>query len=96
MTAIVWKRAAQALASGGELIVRHPTAQPRVMLWLDWQDTRNLDTEHRLSRLTRWILDAEQSGALWGLRLPGFEAPPDAGESHCRRGLEKLALWTAP
>lgn len=60
-------------------------------LWLDWQDCPETDTEARLSRLTRWALDAEQAGHAWGLNLPGFRLAPGHGEHHLRQGLEALA-----
>lgn len=93
LRAIAWKQAARALATGSELVVRDTTTQARRTLWLEWQDTAGLDAEQRLSRLTRWILSAEQSGLAWGLRAPGLELPPDAGPAHRDRGLERLALW---
>ena len=93
MKAVVWKQAARALATGGELVVRDTTTQARRTLWLDWQDTAGLPTEQRLSRLARWVLAADQAGLAWGLRLPGAELPPQAGEPHRQAGLERLALW---
>lgn len=61
-------------------------------LWLDWQLTGG-DTEQRLSQLTRWLLDARDSGLRYGLRLPDQEIAPSQGETHDRRCLEALALY---
>ena len=62
-------------------------------LWLDWNLLPpHLDVEARLSRLTRWVLTADQGGLRFGLRLPGLELPPDTGESHRLACLRALAL----
>lgn len=63
-------------------------------LWLNWELAAG-DTEQRLSQLTRWLLDARDSGQPYGLRLPGTEIPPAHGEAHDRRCLEALALFRA-
>lgn len=49
--------------------------------------------EARLSQLCRWILDAEQSGVSYGLRLPHLIIPSAIGITHQRRCLEALALF---
>lgn len=60
-------------------------------LWLNWDDCPETDPEARLSRLARWLLDAEQAGRSWGLTLPGKRLPPGHGEHHLRQALEALA-----
>jgi len=61
--------------------------------WLDWDTLDGLDAEARLSVLTRWVLDAEQDGEHYGLRLPGTVIAPGAGETHRERCLTALALF---
>lgn len=62
-------------------------------LWLDWDSLpARLDTEARLSRLCRWIVDAETGGMRYGLRLPGVEIPAGNGPHHRERCLATLAL----
>lgn len=62
-------------------------------LWLDWnQLPAGLDTEAKLSRLTRWVLQADQEGLRYGLRLPGQALAPDSGEAHRLACLRELAL----
>lgn len=90
---VVWKKAARALDTGGELVSRDTSSASRQELWLDWAATGSLAPEDRLSRLTAWLLACERAGADWGLRLPGRELPPDQGELQRRQGLEMLALW---
>lgn len=60
-------------------------------LWLDWTSAPERDSEARLSRLTRWVLDSHASGQPYGLRLPGRELPPATGDAHLRLCLEALA-----
>ena len=66
------------------------------LLWLDWtQLPAGLDTEARVSRLTRWVMDAESLRLRYGLRLPHAEIAPDGGPSHRARCLRELALTPA-
>jgi uncharacterized protein (DUF58 family) len=62
-------------------------------LWLDWNELDGVDTEHRLSQLCRWILDANRLRHCYGLRLPGMEIAPASGEVHKVRCLEALARF---
>ena len=62
-------------------------------VWLDWEALPGMDTEARLSRLTRWTLDAEAAGHAYGLRLPGRVVAPARGEAHMQQCLTELALF---
>ncbi|MCM5678327.1 DUF58 domain-containing protein [Schlegelella sp. S2-27] len=87
---VVWKK----VAKTDELISRDTSAAARQELWLDYLHTGPLPAEHRLSRLTAWVMAAEQLGLVYGLRLPGStELLPEHGEAHKRRCLEQLALY---
>jgi len=92
---VAWKKAAQALETGAELVSRDTSVSARHEVWLDWADCAPLAPEDRISRLTAWTLSAERIGADYGLRLPGLEIAPQGGESQRRRCLEALALWQA-
>lgn len=62
---------------------------------LDWDSLpASLDDEARLSRLTRWTLDADAAGMRFGLRLPGVQIAVDSGPAHRLRCLEALATWS--
>jgi len=52
-----------------------------------------LDVETRLSQLCRWVLDAEQAGQRYGLRLPGTTLTPDHGPAHQQACLAALAAF---
>jgi uncharacterized protein (DUF58 family) len=84
---VVWKKAAKV----DELVSRDTQQAQRYELWLDFAQAGHTDTEHKLSRLAAWVLQAERLGLDYGLRLPGQQIAPDSGEAHKRRCLEALA-----
>lgn len=60
---------------------------------LDWETLAGLDTEARLSRLCRWVIDMHSQGIAYGLKLPGFSTEPALNEAHRTRCLHALALF---
>jgi uncharacterized protein (DUF58 family) len=90
---VAWKKAAQALATGAELVSRDTRTSARQELWLDWAACGGLAPEARLSRLVSWTLAAHRADADWGLRLPGLEVEAADGDPQRARCLEALALW---
>ena len=66
------------------------------MIMLEWDSLAGLDVEERLSRLARWVLDAEQANLRYGLRLPGTDIAPANGLRHSQHCLEALALYGLP
>jgi len=95
MKLVAWKKAAQALETGAELVSRDTSVSARQELWLDWAACGAVSPEERLSRLAAWTLVAERAGTDFGLRLPGVDLAPEGGEAQRRRCLEALALWRA-
>lgn len=89
---IAWK----ALAREQGLLTKEFSAMASSELWLDWDDAHAADPEARLSVLAHWVLQAEDFGQSFGLRLPGLEIPPNRGEAHRARCLEALALFESP
>ncbi len=87
---IAWKAAARDYG----LLTKQFIGRADAELWLDWNDLpSSMDDESRLSRLCRWVLDAEAAGISYGLRLPGKELPLAYGEQHRHNCLEALALF---
>lgn len=86
---IHWK----GVAKGQGVHVKEYRGEESVELYLDFAYAPGHDVEARLSRLCRWLLDAEQTGAVYGLRLPGTDLKPSSGPLHLRRCLESLALF---
>ena len=93
MKLVAWKKAAQALETGSELVSRDTSVSSRHEIWLEWSACASMASEDRLSRLAAWTLAAERAGTSFGLRLPGLEIAPEGGETQRRRCLEALALW---
>jgi uncharacterized protein (DUF58 family) len=86
---VMWKK----VARSGEWVSRETAGTAQRELWLDWADAAAPDIEQRLSRLTAWVLAAEQQSLASGLRLPGRVIEPALGELHQRAALDVLAQW---
>lgn len=87
---IAWK--ADAREQG--LLTKLFSGRAESHLWLDWSKLPDtLDIEARISRLTRWVLDADQMDTAYGLKLPGTTIEPATGVDHRTRCLETLALY---
>lgn len=85
---IHWK----AFAKGQGLHSKQFQGETSPELWLDLDHTSGQNLEDRLSRMCRWILEAENSGTRYGFKLPGLTLHPAVGESHSKKCLEALAL----
>ena len=86
---ISWKSLAKEQTLQSKEFVNEVSAE----LWLDESFLKESDTESRLSQLCRWILDAEQLGLDYGLRLKHIEIPPDHGKPHQTQCLQALAAY---
>ena len=87
---VAWK----AVARSEDMLTKQFTGEAAAELWLDAARLAHLGVEQRLSRLAGWVLEAERSGAQYGLRLPGSEIPPAHGELHRNACLQALALYS--
>jgi uncharacterized protein (DUF58 family) len=86
---VAWKAAARAES----MLTKQFSGAAGAELWLDWSLLAGMPAdEQRLSRLCGWVLQAEQAGARYGLRLPGIEVAPGRGDAHCSACLQALAL----
>lgn len=86
---IAWKAAAREQG----LLTKQFTGTAAMQLWLSLALLpAELDLEEKLSRLTRWLIDAHAGGLAYGLRLPGVTIGLGSGEAHRDRCLEALAL----
>lgn len=86
---IYWK----AVAKEQGLHTKFYDSDQTAVIWLDWARTPGGSDEEKLSQLSRWVLDAEQTGSLYGLRLPSLKIEPGRGEVHRSQSLEALALF---
>jgi uncharacterized protein (DUF58 family) len=86
---VAWKAAARS----DSMLTKQFAGAAGSEMWLDWAALPPaMQTEQRLSRLAGWVIAAEQSGARYGLRLPGCALAPERGESHRAACLRALAL----
>lgn len=85
---VAWK----AYARGAPLLVKEYTGRGARSLLFDYASLDGLATEARLEQLARWVVDAEASGARYGLRLPQRHIAEARGAAHQHRCLEALAL----
>ena len=90
---VVWKKSTRTdhQADGGLVVRDTPPAQQHE-LWLDDQHTGAAERELQLSRLCAWVLQAEQIGLDYGLRLGSEAIAPANGPAHQQQCLQALAL----
>ena len=87
---IAWKAAAR----DHGLLTKQFIGRASAELWLSLDlMPLNLALEEKLSRLARWVLDAQSSGIPFGLDLAGTRIGIASGEAHRERCLEALALF---
>ncbi len=87
--AIAWKPSARR----GTLLVREFEQPAGTDIDLDWRELHGLAHEARISRLARWVEDAERDGRRYRLQLPAQSAiGPDRGPAHRHACLRALAL----
>jgi uncharacterized protein (DUF58 family) len=95
MRRMAWK--AMARSASGEPLTKSFEGGSGGELLLDWRSLpATLDVETKVSRLTRWVLQAEAAGQRFTLALPGGELGPDTGAAHRAACLERLATFALP
>lgn len=88
---VAWK----AYAREAPLLVKEYSSAGSPLRLLSLEDARQADTEARLGQLARWVVDAEASGDLYGLELPGERITAHRGPHHRHKCLLALALYGA-
>lgn len=86
---VSWK----SFARNNELMTKHYSGGATVERWIDWSNIAVDDTEEKLSVMCRLVLESDERGATYGLRLPGTSIDPDSGKPHRHRCLRALALY---
>jgi uncharacterized protein (DUF58 family) len=90
---IAWKAAAR----GQGLLTKQFVAEAGSPACFGWDDTpAGIGEEGRLSRLARWVIEADAAGTAFSLRLPGRILPQGSGDSQRESALEALALHDGP
>ncbi|MCZ8130680.1 MAG: DUF58 domain-containing protein [Steroidobacteraceae bacterium] len=86
---IAWK----AYARGGALVVKEYVGSARTPVTFDLDTVPGRDLEARLQRLARWIVDAEERGDRYGIRLGSVVVPAGSGLPHRNQCLARLATY---
>jgi uncharacterized protein (DUF58 family) len=85
---VAWKPSARI----GKLLVREYEARSDRELRLEWNALAALPYELRISRLARWVIEADRIGARFSLALPTQTLGPAQGHAHRHACLQALAL----
>ncbi len=86
---VAWKRSAQIQ----DLVSReyHDTRGQHITF--DWSNVQHLPLEQALSRLTAWVVRADDLGLHYRLLMPDFDSGSGQGHQHRHRCLRSLALF---
>ncbi len=87
---IAWK----AVSRGQGIFIKDFTAMADHFTLLDFDDFTSRDPEYRLSRLCSMVLAADRQNLSFGLKLPHTLIAPARGQSHKKKCLRALALYT--
>jgi uncharacterized protein (DUF58 family) len=95
MRHLAWRQIARLDPSmGGQIVTKHFEGGAVEDITLDFDLLPpGLGVEARLSRMTRWVLEAEQGAKPYGFRLGATVFPPACGEAHQAACLQALALY---
>lgn len=85
---VAWKASARL----GKLLVREYESRSDRDLRLDWNALPGLAREARISRLARWVVEADKLNARYLLVLPGQSYGPSLGHTQRHTCLQALAL----
>jgi uncharacterized protein (DUF58 family) len=86
---VAWK----AYARGQGLHTKQFAGTDVVSHVFDYGSLAGLGVEARLEQLCRWVLDAQDRGEAFALRLPGTSIETNVGPAHRERCLNALALF---
>jgi uncharacterized protein (DUF58 family) len=92
---LAWRQIARVdVESGGTLVTKHFEGGSATETALDFAALpAGMDTEARLSRMTRWVIEAEARGIAYAFRLGDLDLPAAHGLAHRDACLRALALY---
>ncbi|TFW09729.1 DUF58 domain-containing protein, partial [Oxalobacteraceae bacterium OM1] len=92
---LAWRQIARLDAdAGGTLVAKHFEGGSASEIALDLAAMPSgMSLEARLSRLTRWVLEAEARGLAYAFRLGNVSLPAGRGPAHQETCLRALALY---
>lgn len=95
MKRLAWRQIARVgPEAGGTLVTKHFEGGAAVEVTIDFaQLPHQMDSEAKLSRMTRWVLEAEARGTPYAFRLGDIRFPAALGPAHQEACLRALALY---
>lgn len=95
---LAWRQIARVdVESGGTLVTKHFEGGAATEISLDFaQLPHDIDTEARLSRMARWVMEAEARGVAYAFRLGDVDFQAAHGPAHKEACLRALALYQKP
>jgi uncharacterized protein (DUF58 family) len=95
MKTLAWRQIARVdLESGGALVSKHFEGGAASEIFIDFARLPySMDIEMKLSRMTRWVLEAEARGLAYAFCLGDVILPPGLGPAHRDACLRALALY---
>jgi uncharacterized protein (DUF58 family) len=95
MRHLAWRQIARLdPAFGGQIVTKHFEGGAVEDLTLDFAELPPaMGVEARLSRMTRWVLEAEQRAKPYAFRIGATSYPAACGEAHQAACLRALALF---
>ena len=95
MRHLAWRQIARlAPELGGHLVTKHFEGGAIEELVLDFDlMPASMNLELRLSRMTRWVLDAERRALPYAFRMEGHQFAASVGAAHQAECLRALALY---
>ncbi len=95
MKRLAWRQIARLdLDAGGSLVTKYFEGGATAELCIDFSALPyHIDVELKLSRMTRWVLEAETRGVAYAFRLGDFYLPAALGPAQQQACLQALALY---
>jgi uncharacterized protein (DUF58 family) len=92
---LAWRQIAKVdVEHGGSLVTKYFEGGEATEVSLDFdQLPRQMDIEAKLSRMTRWVIEAEARGVPYGFHLGDTKLAPASGPAHQEACLRALALY---
>lgn len=86
---ISWK----AYAQGRGMLTKTFQGHATPALWIQWNDMSASSIEGKLSQMTALVLQAQQGGQKYGLKLPSIAIEQNTGSAHKANCLHRLATY---
>lgn len=92
---LAWRQIARLDSQSGDtLVTKHFEGSNATEIGIDFALLpHGMDLEAKLSRMTRWVIEAEARGLAYAFRLGDLSLPPERGPQHRDTCLRALALY---